>query len=172
MTQFTLITGGARSGKSRYALDHLEGPGENVLIATARPEGPEMEKRIQKHRKNRDDSIQTREEPIHLEQQIKDLEDGVNGLLIDCIPVWLGNLMHDFDHEKREQIKSHFLEELDRLDGPERTLIVTAETGMGIVPDHPSGRQFRDELGLFNQKLAAHAKDVIFMVCGIPRPIK
>jgi adenosylcobinamide kinase/adenosylcobinamide-phosphate guanylyltransferase len=171
MKRITLITGGSRSGKSKIAL-HLAAPYENkAFIATAEPIDAEMLARIERHRRERDSSYLTVEEPLNLDIALKSLPKESEVAVLDCLTVWLGNLFY------REKIIDGVCPEitafLDILDSPPCHLIlVTNEIGMGVIPADSTTRHFRDLAGALNQQLAERAHEVILSVSGISLRIK
>jgi adenosylcobinamide kinase / adenosylcobinamide-phosphate guanylyltransferase len=161
-----LIGGGARSGKSRYALEKARGiAGTRAFLATAEAFDEEMSTRIRRHQEDRGDDFTTIEEPIDLAPIITDSKFDV--LVVDCLTLWLSNLMF-----------ANRLDEIDRLIAAakatiETVIFVTNEVGSGIVPtDHALARDFRDRAGILNQRIAAIAQEVYLMVFGQPLRIK
>ena len=166
-----LLTGGARSGKSRKALELASGYRRKAFIATAEPLDFEMEKRIAAHRRERGDGFVTVEEPVDLSGAIASLPTGTEVAVIDCLTLWLGNLLYRF-REPEEWLRpvESFLKTLK---SPPCTLvIVTNEVGMGIVPQERATREYRDLAGEVNQRVAAAADTVLFMSCGLPLVLK
>lgn len=174
----TLITGGARSGKSAYA-ESRAGEHENVLyIATARADGDEeMIRRIEAHKKRRPASWSTVEQDYDLAEAIHE-EDAA---LLDCVTVMLSNYLWNYSTEgedvDEEKIEGLLMEELSDLIAAARRkdcdlFIVTNEVGSGIVPMHPVSRAFRDMQGRINQRLAQAADEVYACISGIPVKIK
>ena len=166
MKHITLITGGGRSGKSRHALSLAqEYTQPRAFIATAEPFDGEMRRRIENHRRERASEFITFEESINPGAVLENLPSDINVAVLDCLTVWLGNLMHQNPEgfESCEQIE-HFLSVLDQ--SPCDLIIVTNEVGMGIVPHNKMARDFRDMAGKLNQQVAAKADRVIFMVSG------
>ena len=164
-----LILGGARSGKSRHALD-LAGvwPGPGVFIATATASDGEMAARIARHRADRDARWQTVEAPVDIAGALGRLPAEATVCVIDCLTLWLTNLMLD-DRD--------IAAETEALEGAlaARTLpvlLVSNEVGLGIVPEHALARRFRDEAGRLHQRLAAMADRVILMAAGLPLQVK
>ena len=169
--QISLILGGARSGKSAYAEGLIaNGSGHAVYIATARKnEDAEMLKRIEAHRVRRDPKRwQLVEEPLELSNALIRLGKGAHPILIDCLPLWLSNLLK----ENRDPYPAteQFLEALKA--SAVSVVCVSGEVGLGMTPLNPVGRAFRDHLGNLNQKVAAIANDVTFMLSGIPMKVK
>jgi adenosylcobinamide kinase/adenosylcobinamide-phosphate guanylyltransferase len=163
-----LITGGARSGKSSYALKLADKvPGRAFFVATAQPLDDEMRERIAHHRTARSARFQTVEEPIALSAAIRQLEGRADLVIVDCLTLWISNLLGatlpenvitDSVEELTETLRSVAL----------RSIIVTGEVGSGIVPENPLARRFRDLLGWTNQRVAAVVDTVIMMVAGFP----
>jgi adenosylcobinamide kinase / adenosylcobinamide-phosphate guanylyltransferase len=163
----TLIIGGARSGKSSHAEQMMRAlPPPWTYIATGQAFDDEMRERIAEHRRRRGDGWQTIEAPTDLGEALA--QAGDSPVLIDCLTLWLTNLMlgeHDIP-----AAMSAFEMALERRTAP--TLLVSNEVGMGIVPETPLGRRFRDQAGRLNQRIAAKAGRVLFMVAGLPMTVK
>ena len=163
-----LITGGARSGKSRRAEARARSlPGRPVYIATAQALDPEMAERIARHRARRGDDWIERETPLDLVQALVET-DGGGARLVDCLTLWLSNLLHagrEWSHEARLLATA-----LRRQESP--VILVTNEVGLGIVPDNALARSFRDAAGLLNQAIAEVADEVEFVVAGLPMKLK
>lgn len=171
MKRVILLTGGARSGKSRKALDIASAYSRKAFIATAEPLDSEMEARIAAHRRERGEGFTTLEESTDLAGAIASLPTGTDVAIIDCLTVWLGNLLYHFQNEEdRLRCIEEFLESLKS--PPCNLVIVTNEVGMGIVPLDRSTREYRDLAGGLNQKVAAVSDTVIFMTCGLPLLLK
>ena len=164
----TFITGGCRSGKSRYALDYADRHfSKKIYLATCEALDEEMAQRIERHKKLRGPEWRTIEEPIQIVDQIRLHGDRVEVILLDCLTLWLSNLLIKWDDDLR------IIKETERLiDTIEQSqtsfLIVSNEAGMGIVPVDPLSRRFRDLSGMANQKMAEAAHTAILMVSGIP----
>lgn len=167
----TLITGGGRSGKSRYALELTASRGSKVFIATAEAFDDEMADRIHRHRRERGDAFATIEEPLRLAEALAHVPPKTEVAVIDCITVWLGNLMHHLhvDENHCEPVEQ-FLSVL--ASPPCDVVIVTNEVGLGLIPGDALSRAYRDLAGSVNQKLAAAADAVFLVVSGIPLKIK
>jgi len=167
----TLLLGGARSGKSARALAIAERLGERRLfIATAEPFDQEMRERVEAHRSERGEGWQTREVPLALGEQIDALgtDDRHDVFVIDCLTVWLGNLLHH-----RHEVPAacdRLLDALQRCTRP--VVLVSNEVGSGLVPETALGRRFRDEQGRLNQRLAARCARVELVVAGLPLTIR
>ncbi len=168
-TPVTLILGGARSGKSRYAEQLAEaGPGACVYLATAEAGDREMAERIEAHRARRGDRWTTLEEPLDLTGALKRACAPDRTVLVDCLTLWLSNLLgvgHDPAQETAALVRI-----LPDLAGP--SVFVSNEVGQGIVPRNALARQFVDEAGRLHQALAAAADNVIFMTAGLPLTLK
>jgi len=163
----TLILGGARSGKSRHAERMMVAlPPPWTYIATGQAFDDEMRDRIAEHRRRRGDGWQTIEAPVDLADALA--QAGSSPVLIDCLTLWLTNLMLG-DHDIPAALTA-FETILERRNQP--TLLVSNEVGMGIVPETPLGRRFRDEAGWLNQRMAAKAGRVLMMVAGLPMTVK
>jgi adenosylcobinamide kinase/adenosylcobinamide-phosphate guanylyltransferase len=163
-----LITGGARSGKSTRAEARArEFSGKPVYIATAEALDAEMSGRIARHRARRGGDWLERETPLELVTALSET-DGTGARLVDCLTLWLSNLMHagrDWENEGLLLVK-----ELRRQNGP--VVLVTNEVGLGIVPDNALARRFRDAAGLLNQMVVRVADEVEFVVAGLPMRVK
>lgn len=171
MKVITLITGGSRSGKSRYALNLTGDKIRKAFIATAEPFDKEMRERIFRHQKDRDESFLTIEEPLDLSKALYSLPPDIEVAIIDCLTVWLGNLMHR--SEKNSCVfpeVTSFLEALK--DFPCDLIIIANEVGMGIIPSNKLARHFIDVAGELNQSVAHLADQVILMVSGFPITVK
>ena len=163
-----LITGGCRSGKSRYALDYANRHfSKKLYLATCEILDEEMAQRVENHKRMRGPEWQTIEEPIEIVDKIRQYGNKVEVMLLDCITLWLSNFLLKWDNDSR------LMDEVDRLtesikQSQATFIIVSNEVGMGIVPADPLGRRFRDLSGMTNQRIAEGADAVIFMVSGIP----
>ncbi|WP_119391039.1 bifunctional adenosylcobinamide kinase/adenosylcobinamide-phosphate guanylyltransferase [Taklimakanibacter lacteus] len=169
MSQVTLILGGARSGKSRHAEGLAQRrKGQRVYIATAEITDEEMRERIALHRKQRGSGWKTVEAPLDLVGRLRDADDARSFILIDCITVWINNLMYHGRDVAGEVAELCAL--LSRMRA--RVVLVSNEVGLGIVPDTALGRAFRDEAGRANQALAQAADEVLFIAAGLPLLLK
>ena len=163
-----LITGGARSGKSRRAEARARAfPGRPVYIATAEALDAEMTARIAGHRERRGHEWIEREVPLDLVEMLIET-DGGGARLVDCLTLWLSNLIH----AERDWSKAvaQLAEGLSRQRNP--VIMVTNEVGLGIVPDNALGRAYRDAAGIMNQTIATVADEVEFVVAGLPMKLK
>jgi adenosyl cobinamide kinase/adenosyl cobinamide phosphate guanylyltransferase len=167
LPKLTLVLGGARSGKSRYAESLIATlPPPWVYVATAEAGDHEMAVRIKAHRARRGPDWRTIEAPRHLVAALQNA--GTIPVLVDCLTLWLTNLMlADIDIEAET---AHLERALTAAVVP--VVLVANEVGSGIVPDHPLGRKFRDLQGLLNQRIAARADRVVLMVAGLPLALK
>jgi adenosylcobinamide kinase/adenosylcobinamide-phosphate guanylyltransferase len=164
-----LILGGARSGKSRHALTtDVTGYSRQLFVATSEAIDEEMQDRIEKHRSERDHSWQTIDAPVNLTTTLSTLDDTTSLIVIDCLTVWLGNLMH---YERDVDAEINKLSTFFATAGA-HYVAVSNEVGQGVVPDSKMGREFRDHQGRLNQQLAAIAQRVELVVAGIPIIIK
>ena len=163
----TLVLGGARSGKSRYA-ESLTTAAKSpwTYIATAEAGDEEMAARINTHRARRGSCWRTIEAPREIAAVLAECE--TTSVLIDCLTLWLSNLM--FAHADIDREIGRLEKALLAMKVP--VVLVANEVGLGIVPEHPLGRQFRDWQGVLNQRMAAQADRVILMVAGLPLVIK
>lgn len=168
----TFVIGGARSGKSSHA-ERIAGQqeGKRIYIATAEPFDDEMRDRIARHRAARAGKFSaTIEEPVDLAGALERVPADSSVVLVDCLTVWVGNLLHHHGLLDRYEEIDRFL---DRLDAPSAPLVIVSnEVGQGIVPGDPMSRHFRDHAGWLNQAVAQKADRVIWMVTGIPVVIK
>ena len=171
MSKIVFVTGGSRSGKSRYALGKALKYKTRGFIATAIPFDDEMQNRIEKHKAERENKFITIEEPYNLSKAISEFETKVEVIVIDCISVWLGNLLFKHGENKTEfnELNS-FYEKLTNSKCD--IIIVTNEVGMGIIPKNKLARHYRDLAGFVNQKLANIADEAILMVSGMSIKIK
>ena len=163
MADLTLVLGGARSGKSRHA-ESLFHPGPRTYIATAQAFDAEMRDRIAAHRADRAQAgWHTIEEPLDLSTA---LGQATTPALVDCLTLWVSNL-----------ILADRPIDIDALEATlalrtAKTVLVSNEVGLGIVPDNALARRFRDEAGRLHQRLAARATTVTLVVAGIPMRVK
>jgi adenosylcobinamide kinase / adenosylcobinamide-phosphate guanylyltransferase len=185
----TLVLGGARSGKSRYAQSLCKSSIYVIYIATAHAgadaDDHEMRERIARHRADRPAEWQTVEEPLDLSRAVRQSPVEAT-LLIDCITVWISNLMWEFREKPAAEQEKLILEEVDDLIDAVRlraeksmamgtageVVIVSNEVGGGLVPEHRVARAFRDLQGFANQRLAQAADNVVFILSGLPLRLK
>ncbi len=178
MSTVILVTGGARSGKSSWALKRAEESlfsNRRLFIATAVALDDEMCQRIAKHQQDRDCSWTTIEVPYNLEDAVRGISNEMV-VCIDCLTVWLGNIWH-LNNGNEEKLKS-CIESLTttlknwKMTAHSELIIVTNEVGWGIVPESPEVRVFRDMAGFLNKSIANIADELILTVCGVPLRIK
>ncbi|WP_299441774.1 bifunctional adenosylcobinamide kinase/adenosylcobinamide-phosphate guanylyltransferase [uncultured Rhodospira sp.] len=169
----TLILGGARSGKSRHAealvLEAARAAGATPLyVATFRPWGddPEMDARVRRHQARRGDAWESVEVPVALPAALA--EHAHRPVLVDCLTLWLTNLL--LDDADIDGHTDRLLAALSDRSAP--VVLVANEVGLGLVPDTPLGRRFRDEAGLLNQRVAAACERVLFIAAGLPMTLK
>ena len=163
----TLVLGGARAGKSRFAEELIESTRCPALyLATAEPRDEEMRARIAAHRARRGTNWTTVEEPLELVNIL--LAETTRPVLVDCLTLWLSNLMgtqRDIGFEIER-----LLAVLPNAQAP--VVLVANEVGLGIVPDNAMARAFRDHAGRLNQSVARLAQRVVFMAAGLPLALK
>lgn len=173
MSKVTLVTGGARSGKSRFA-EQLAGNfgGLRGYLATGYAGDGEMAERIARHRARRGDDWHTIEEPLELAAAVTGNDGRFSVLLVDCITLWLSNLLFKENGGPVQALQEveKFTETFARLHTP--MIIVSNEVGMGIVPEHPLARTFRDLAGEANELIAAKADEVYVTISGLPLKLK
>ena len=167
MTTLTLVLGGARSGKSRYAealLTSLPAPWH--YLATGQAWDDEMRARVVEHKSRRGEGWHTVEVPLELGAALDAAAD--HPVLVDCLTLWLTNLLLG-EHEL-DQAAAGLVAALQRRRA--MTVLVGSEVGLGIVPDNALARRFRDEAGLLHQRIAALADRVVLVVAGLPMTVK
>ena len=172
MKKTILVTGGCRSGKSRFALDYANRHFTNRLyLATGQALDEEMKERIRNHRKERGQDWRTVEEPLNIAGAIEQEATKAGVILIDCVTLWVSNmLLRDMPEEEIMHSVGALAEKIHK---PLCSFIlVTNEVGAGIAPENRLARRFRDLVGMVNQKLAACADEVYWLVSGIPIKIK
>lgn len=189
---FVLILGGARSGKSNFAQDLAKKLGRKILfVATAQPLDAEMAFRIEEHKKMRPQSWRTLEIDSKIGQRLLSEIKDAEVILLDCITLLISNILTSKDNgavfsslpaeggsiqtpvQAEKQALTEIADLIACIEGHEGSFIVVSnELGLGLVPDTPLGRIYRDILGKANQLLAQHASEVYFMIAGIPIKIK
>lgn len=165
----TLVLGGARSGKSRFAEQLCRDSGLNLhYIATGRAWDAEMEARIAAHRADRGPDWTTHEAPIGLVEALAAVDDPGAVVLVDCLTLWVTNLMME------ERAGAEEFEALARAvaTAKSRIVLVSNEVGLGIVPDNKMAREFRDHAGRLHQRIAEVAEQVYFVAAGLPLKMK
>ena len=173
MSEVSFVLGGCRSGKSRHALELAMGaPGSRkVYVATCIPQDDEMEERVARHRQERGPEWQTVECPLELAQTLKARDGDGHVLLVDCLTMWVSNLI--LRDVSPEQLWRDFQDLAGILrTSTARVILVSNEVGGGVVPEYRLGRVFRDAVGQLNQVVAGAASSVTWTVAGIPVQIK
>ena len=164
-----LVLGGARSGKSAFAERLVAETGlSRHYIATGRAFDDEMRARISKHREDRGEGWQTHEEPLALAARIRDVARADRAVLVDCLTLWVTNLMLE---ERDIAAECSGLVETLR-QAPGRIVLVSNEVGLGIVPENRMARAFRDHAGRLHQQVAALVPEVYFIAAGLPLKMK
>jgi adenosylcobinamide kinase/adenosylcobinamide-phosphate guanylyltransferase len=157
-----LITGGVKSGKSTRALElAMDFPEPRYFVATATAFDEEMREKIKKHKDDRADRFITIEEPFDITKSIE------NNMILDCVPLWLNNMFYEGRESEIDGILESFIERL-----PKNAVIVTNETGMGVIPADPLSRRFGNKLGSVNATLAKAVDRVELLISGIALRIK
>lgn len=173
MSKHTLILGGAKSGKSTLALELAnQAGGRRVFLATAQAGDHEMQDRIRRHQAERGPEWSTVEEPIDLRAALKNADHADAVLVVDCLTLWLSNLLTVAQMPADEVIAkgrdlAALLPELEA-----QVILVANEVGLGIVPDNALARLYRDLAGGLNQELAKVCGQVIFVAAGLPLVLK
>jgi adenosylcobinamide kinase/adenosylcobinamide-phosphate guanylyltransferase len=164
------VVGGCRSGKSRHALELAEKITDihRVFIATCVPYDEEMKDRVRRHRQDRGSTWTTVDAPVELADAILKQSQNARVILADCLTLWMSNLL--MESENLESRVEELTAAINKVQCP--VIIVSNEVGTGIVPENALARQYRDAVGLANQKVAACVDKVIWMVAGIPVPVK
>ena len=169
--ELVLVIGGARSGKSSWALKYAEKRyTSHLFVATARATDPEMEERIRLHKESRGKNWKLVEEPIDLPGVIPKHGREYDVLLIDCLTVWLNNIMFEKGTDAVNTYESSLIESIKNR--PCNLIMVSNETGFGVVPDNSIARAFRDLCGRMNQRIAEISDCVVLMVAGLPLYLK
>lgn len=169
-----LVLGGARAGKSAYAVARARALGGRVVfLATAEAGDPEMAARIARHRADRPDGWRTVEAPLGLPEAIAALAGRADVVLVDCVNLWVANLLTKDPALSDTALIGHAaaLEAVATRPGG-HLLLVSNEVGMGVHPETAVGRRFRDALGLVNQAVARAADEVVLLVAGCPLTVK
>ena len=171
--KIALVTGGTRSGKSSYALRVAESlPGKKLFVATGTPLDEEMEHRIERHKKERNSELWTTlEEQTELVNRLN--ESSCDVLVVDCLTLWLSNLLQKDGDFNEERLLHHSRKLIGCIKGKNvNAFFVTNEVGMGVHPSTELGRNFRDFQGMMNQEIAREVDEVVLMVCGLPMKLK
>jgi adenosylcobinamide kinase/adenosylcobinamide-phosphate guanylyltransferase len=180
--QLTLILGGARSGKSRHALDlaaeRAGAHGRVLFVATAVAFDDEMRARIRRHRAERPEHWDTLEAPRSVGQAIQAWPESPAVVLLDCLTLLANNVMLALPEPEDADAAMAALDgEVEAVlaayqHSQAEWIVVSNEVGLGLVPPYPLGRVYRDALGRANQRLAQAAQQVLFMVAGLPLTVK
>ncbi|ODS31090.1 MAG: adenosylcobinamide-phosphateguanylyltransferase [Candidatus Scalindua rubra] len=180
MSKLTFIIGGARSGKSAFAMKlakkhkHVCYVATADIVQTSQNKDDEMIKRIQNHQKNRPANWKTIEAPLELDKAISNLNSKLDVVLIDCITLYITNMLLKSSKKKEEE---HIIDTINKLCTvckkiPPHVIMVSNEVGYGIVPDNALSRRFRDIAGYANQIIAREADNVYLITAGIETKIK
>lgn len=176
MNRIVFITGGARSGKSSFALKEASRiQGKRLFIATAEPLDDEMKQRIERHKKERSHEWVTVEESLDIAKVIADSMGKYEVLLLDCLTLWVSKVLLKVRKDAQDRVFDGFIEmlkDLKRSSTSSTLFIVSNEVGMGIVPENRLARIFIDRVGILNQRLARVSDEVYFVISGIPLKIK
>lgn len=179
--KLTLILGGARSGKSRHAEELAAEVGGDVLfVASAQALDAEMRERIEAHQAARPSGWRTLEAATEVGQQIQQAEPAPAVVVLDCITLLANNMFSQLESDDPRSLRTggeNLEHEIDALLQAHRAseaewIVISNEVGLGLVPAYPLGRVYRDALGRANQRLAAAADEVLFMVAGLPMVVK
>jgi adenosylcobinamide kinase/adenosylcobinamide-phosphate guanylyltransferase len=168
----TLVVGGVRSGKSRYAQQLAERESRVIFVATAKASDDEMQRKIDRHREERPAEWITVEEPLELAQVLTQRGQSCDVMVVDCLTIFAANLL-EAEGDDRDAVdrRVEALCEALRSAGCS-VVLVSNEVGSGVVPAYPLGRRYRDLLGEINQSVARVADDVVLMVAGLPLALK
>jgi adenosylcobinamide kinase/adenosylcobinamide-phosphate guanylyltransferase len=166
-----MVVGGAASGKSTTALKLAGRTGRKAFLATAEALDDEMTDRIRRHQLHRGPGWETAEVPIEVAEWLRAKGRGYRSIVLDCLTLWLSNLM------ERGRTSEAISREITQLIAAARVsralvVIVSNELGMGLVPVESRSRRFRDLMGQMNQRIAAAADEVYFLMAGIPLKLK
>ena len=166
-----LIGGGARSGKSRFAIEYAEKRFRRLgFVATATAGDQEMRSRIARHQSERGDRWTTVEEPLDIVPRMVEEATRFDVFVIDCLTLWLSNVLLHSARDVGEEVK-RLIDHLERDDLPS-TILVTNEVGCGIVPENDLARSYRDLVGGTNQAVGKLADEIYWMVFGVPVAVK
>ena len=167
------VTGGAKSGKSRVALEVCDAlDKERIFLATAQALDQEMEERIRRHKEERSSDWRTIEEPLDVPAVLNRMDRENRVILLDCLTLWINNLYMNYG-DQQDTISSHIedlLLALSKLRGA--VVVVSNEVGWGIVPGDPTSRAYRDSVGFLNQRIARVSNKVVAVIAGLPLVLK
>jgi adenosylcobinamide kinase/adenosylcobinamide-phosphate guanylyltransferase len=168
----TLVLGGVRSGKSRWAQEYAQRGERVAFIATAQAYDAEMQEKIRRHQEDRPSQWQTFEEPLELAPIINQHASDFDVMLIDCLTFFVSNLL-DAEERNPSSMEQRIEAFLKALRSTQTSIVIVSnEVGSGVVPEYPSGRRFRDGLGELNQRVAAIADNVVLLIAGLPLALK
>ncbi len=175
MAKLTLILGGARSGKSSFAVGLAKKYNNVAYVATAQALDDEMRDRIEQHKRQRPASWQVVESPNNVSSVVKSIQLEAGLILIDCLTLYVTNML--LDDNKKEAKEEYITNEIEQLctsskNSAADVIMVSNEVGLGIVPADPVSRTFRDIAGKVNQIAASQADEVYFLSAGIPQKLK
>jgi len=168
-----LVVGGAKSGKSSFALNVCNSLGrERIFLATAQALDQEMEERIRRHQVERGSGWRTIEEPLKVAETIGSLDSKDTVILLDCLTLWLNNLYMEYGEDQEVVVEAieNLARQLTNIHGA--VVVVSNEVGMGIVPDNQLSRTYRDTAGYMNQRIAHLAGKVVAVLAGLPLVLK
>jgi len=170
-SKLIFVLGGARSGKSSFALKLGKGKSPRAFVATGEPFDQEMAARIRKHQRSRGKGWITKDVPIDLADWLVDEGAQYPIVVVDCLTLWLNNLLRN--KVRASRVSSHVRKLLQAIRAcPTQIVMVSNELGLGLVPGDSVSREFRDVAGRMNQLVAAEADEVHFLVSGIPLRVK
>ncbi|WP_433966823.1 bifunctional adenosylcobinamide kinase/adenosylcobinamide-phosphate guanylyltransferase [Tunturiibacter gelidiferens] len=168
----TLVLGGVRSGKSRYAQQLAERESRVIFVATAKVSDDEMQQKIERHREERPAEWITVEEPLELVQVLAQQGKNCDVMVVDCLTIFAANLL-EAEGDDRRAVDRRVEALCEALRSASCSVVlVSNEVGSGVVPAYPLGRRYRDLLGEINQSVARVADDVVLMVAGLPLALK
>lgn len=171
-SSITLVLGGVRSGKSRYAQQLAERESRVIFVATAEASDDEMHRKIERHRRDRPAEWITVEEPLELVQVLAEKALDCDVMVVDCLTVFAANLL-EIEGDDQSAIEQRVEALCVALQSASCSVVlVSNEVGSGVVPAYPMGRRYRDLLGEINQSVARIADDVVLMVAGLPLALK
>jgi adenosylcobinamide kinase / adenosylcobinamide-phosphate guanylyltransferase len=170
-SKLIFVLGGARSGKSTFALQQGKTQSPRAFVATGEPFDQEMAGRIEKHQRSRGRGWVTIEIPTRISEWLAEEGSGYPSIVVDCLTLWVNNLLRD--KVRPSQVPTHvraFLRSARACPG--QVVVVSNELGLGLVPGDAISRSFRDVAGRMNQMVAAEADEVYFLMSGLPLRLK
>ena len=171
MGKLTLVLGGTRSGKSRYAIELAKSHRKVAFIATCQARDREMRERVQKHRRERPPDWKTFEEPLEVSSLIRKIHKDFQVVVLDCLTLLVSNFM--LAGFKEDKIQKKIQQLLGSIETSRcKWILISNEVGSGVVPTNRLARRFRDIAGAVNQWVAEQSDRVIFMVSGLPLTVK